>query len=359
MKQSISDRHWETGISHVVVTGNRGYIGSIITPMLLQGGYRVTGVDTDFYRGCDFGAPGERQPSGLRQKIKDVRDIERPDLEGVDAVIHLAALSNDPLGDLDPQITLEINYRATVRLAEIARQAGVRRFLFASSCSNYGAAGEGVVQEEAELRPLTPYGESKVLAERELRKLVTERFSPVFLRCATAYGVSPRLRCDVVLNNLVAWAVTTGRVLLLSDGTPWRPIVHIEDIGRAFLALLEAPTAIVRGEAFNVGTDACNYQIRELAEIVAQVVGDCRVTLSPDAGPDSRCYRVDCTRLLCRVPTYRPQWDARRGAQQLHQAYQRVSFRLEDLEGTRFQRVRRIRKLLEAGKLDESLRWRG
>ncbi|HKJ31285.1 MAG TPA: SDR family oxidoreductase, partial [Balneolales bacterium] len=249
----------------VLVTGHRGYIGTVLVPMLQNEGYVVVGLDSDLYRKCTFGEP---LPSDVPSIIKDVRDVDEHDLEGFDAVLHLAGLSNDPLGDLNPELTKEINYRASVRLAELAKNAGVSRFVFSSSCSNYGAGGSDFLDETSELRPVTPYGESKVLVEKDVTELADDHFSPVFLRNATAYGASPRIRFDLVLNNLVAWAYTTGQVYLKSDGTPWRPIVHIEDISRAFLAALKAPKELIHNNTFNVGRTSENYRIREIAEIV-------------------------------------------------------------------------------------------
>lgn len=336
----------------ILVTGHKGYIGSVMVPMLLSEGHDVVGLDSDLYEQCTFG----EFTASVPEIIKDIRDVEASDLEGFDALIHLAGLSNDPLGDLDPALTLEINYSASVRLARLAKEVGIRRFVFSSSCSNYGAAGEDMVNEEAEFRPVTPYAQSKVKVEQDLAKLADSTFSPTFLRSATAYGVSPRLRFDLVLNNLVAWAFTTGGVHLKSDGTPWRPIVHIEDISRAFIAVIQAPREAVHNQAFNVGLNDENYQISELAEIVKETVPDSRIEFSPDAGPDKRCYRVDCSKLACVVPGFKPQWNARRGARQLYEAYQRTGLCLEDFEGPRYKRVDHIKHLLDSGRLDATLR---
>jgi nucleoside-diphosphate-sugar epimerase len=289
---------------------------------------------------------------------KDIRDVEVADLEGFDAVLHLAALSNDPLGNLNPNLTYEINHRASVRLAELSREAGVPRFLFSSSCSTYGAAGDHVLTEEANFNPVTPYGESKVLVERDVAQLATDDFSPVFLRNATAYGVSPYIRFDLVLNNLVAWAMATGRVYIKSDGSPWRPIIHIEDISRAFIAALRAPREAIHNQAFNVGRDDQNYQVRDLAEIVRETVPNCRIDYAPDGEPDKRSYRVNFAKITRVLPEFQPQWDARKGAQELYEAYQKTNLSLDDFEGPRYKRIDRIKQLLSMGELDSTLRWK-
>ena len=337
----------------VLVTGHKGYIGTILVPMLLDAGHEVVGLDSDLYRGSTF---GDKIPS-VPEVEKDVRDIGIEDLEGFDAVLHLAGLSNDPLGNLNPDLTRLINHEATVRLGELAKQAGVSRYVFSSSCSNYGAGGEDWLNEESDFNPVTPYGVSKVKSEQGLAALADDNFSPTFLRNATAFGVSPRLRFDLVLNNLTAWAFTTGRVFIKSDGTPWRPIVHIEDISRAFLAVLHAPKEKIHNEAFNVGRNEDNYQIRELADMVQDIVPNCKVEYAKDAGPDLRCYRVDCSKILRVLPEFQPQWNARKGVQELYDAYKEVGLTLEEFEGDRYQRIAHIKSLLKAGKLGEDLRW--
>lgn len=324
-----------------------------MVPMLLDKKYEVVGLDTDLYERSTFGEGIVEIPE-LR---KDVRDVTLEDLEGFEAVLHLAGLSNDPLGNLNPKLTEEINYLASVKLAELAKKAGVTRFIFSSSCSNYGAGGEDWLNEESAFNPVTPYGVSKVKVEQEVSKLADDNFSPTFLRNATAYGVSPRLRFDLVLNNLVAWALTKGLVYIKSDGTPWRPIVHIEDISRAFIAVLEAPRELVHNEAFNVGRNEDNYQIRDLAEIVKDTVPNCRIEYAPDAGPDKRCYRVDCSKIAQTLPDFKPQWDARQGATELYEVYQKVGLTLEEFEGSKYQRIAHIKYLLNSGLLDENLRW--
>jgi nucleoside-diphosphate-sugar epimerase len=338
----------------VLVTGHKGYIGTVLVPMFLSAGHEVVGLDSDLYESCTFG----EAPLAIPELRKDLRDVEEKDLRGCDAVIHLAALSNDPLGNLNPDLTYDINHRGSVRLAEKAKQAGVPRYLFSSSCSIYGAAGDDALDENAAFNPVTPYGHSKVLVEQDVAKLADEHFSPTYLRNATAYGVSPRLRFDLVLNNLVAWAACAGKIYMKSDGTPWRPIIHIEDISRAFLAVLEAPREVIHNRAFNVGRSEENYRIRELAEIVKNTVPGCTVEFAPDAGPDKRCYRVDFTRIQKELPGFQPQWDARRGARELYDAYRRVGLRVEDFEGERYKRIDQVQKLLASGRLDASLRWR-
>ncbi len=337
----------------VLVTGHDGYIGTVLVPLLRRAGHEVEGLDTFFYEDCTFGPAPPKIPS----RRLDIRDVRPEHLAGFEAVIHLAALSNDPLGDINPGCTYDINHRGSVHLAETAKRAGVSRFLYSSSCSLYGAAGATSVNEEADFAPVTPYGESKALAERGISPLADTDFSPTYLRNATAYGVSPRLRGDLVVNNLVGLAVTTGEILIKSDGTPWRPLVHIEDISRAFVVMLEAPRGLVHDQAFNVGRTEENYQVRDVAGIVADVVPDCRVTYAPGGEPDKRSYQVDFSKLADTFPEFAPRWTVRRGVEELYDAYRANNLNARLFEGSTFLRIKRIREFLDRGELGPNLHW--
>ena len=339
----------------VLVAGDRGYIGAVMVPFLRAAGHDVDGTDLGLYEGCDLG-PGPEDLSG--RAPLDLRDAVAGQLAGYDAVICLAALSNDPLGNLNPAATFSVNLDGTLALARAARQAGISRFLFASSCSLYGAAGSAGVAEDGEMFPVTPYGEAKVAAERELSLLAGDDFSPAYLRNATAYGASPRLRLDIVVNNLTAVAMTTGEVRLESDGTPWRPLVHIEDISRAFLAVLEAPRELIHDQAFNVGRPEDNVQVKDIAELVRDTVAGSRVSLAEGAGPDLRNYRVDFAKLHDTFPDLKLRWGVREGVEELAAAYAEHGLTYADFTSSRFVRLRRISDLLAAGLLDQMLRRR-
>jgi nucleoside-diphosphate-sugar epimerase len=338
----------------VLVTGHEGYIGAVMVPVLRDAGHEVVGLDTGFFGGCTFGD----EPGTVSAIRKDIRDVTSEDVRGFDAIVHLAALCNDPLGDLNPTWTYEINHEASVRLGVVARDAGVPRFLYSSSCSLYGAASQDdILSEDAPLAPLTAYAISKARTEEDLAKLADADFSPTFMRNATAYGVSPILRMDLVLNNLVGWAFTEGKVRILSDGTPWRPVVHVEDIARAFAAALAVPRALVHGQAFNVGAPDENYQVRDLAEIVRATVPGSEVEYANQGGPDQRTYRVDFGKLRRTLPNFEPRWNARSGAREIFEAFRRVAFTRDDFVGRRYVRLAHLRHLLETRRLDDTLRW--
>jgi len=340
----------------VLVTGHKGYIGTILVPMLIEAGHEVVGLDSDLYRECTFG--NEESIKHIPEIRKDIRDVKPSDIEGFEAIIHLAGFSNDPLGDLNPKLTYEINHAASVRLANLAKKVRVCRFIFSSSCSNYGAAGQDWVNEQSELKPVTPYGISKVRVEKDIMRLADSNFSPTFPRSGTAYGVSPRLRFDLVLNNLVAWAFTTGRVHLKSDGMAWRPIVHIEDIARAFIAILRAPLNLIHNQTFNIGQTKENYRIRQLAKIVAETVPGSQIEYAEGASRDKRCYRVDCSKLEKTLFEFKPQWNAKRGAKELYEAFKKFGLTLEEFEGPKYKRVVHLKHLLASGCLDKTMRWK-
>ncbi|HEY7282287.1 MAG TPA: SDR family oxidoreductase [Actinomycetota bacterium] len=338
----------------VLITGHDGYIGAILAPLVRAAGHDVVGLDTGFYEGCSYGGDPEEGPS---HRI-DIRAVDDGHFRDVDAVIHLAALSNDPLGNLDARRTYEINHEATIRLARLAKAAGVERFVFASSCSLYGAASpDDLLTESAPMNPVSAYGHAKVLAERDLARLADDAFSPVFLRNATVYGYSPRLRLDLVVNDLVANAHATGRVLIKSDGTPWRPLVHVRDAAGAALCALEAPRDLVHGQAFNIGRTAENYRVSDLAELATETLPGTRVVFAKDAGPDPRCYRVDFSRAEDTLPGFEPTWNVRDGMRELADAHRRHGLLASDLSSPRFIRLRRITELQADGRLGPDLRW--
>jgi nucleoside-diphosphate-sugar epimerase len=345
---------------HVLVTGHEGYIGSVLTGRLMAAGHSVTGLDTGLFADCLLGPAPDAVPT-LRI---DLRDVTAEALAGIDAVVHLAALCNDPLGNLNGDLTYEINLRSTVRLAAAAKAAGAERFLFSSSCSLYGSGSTQVplaqrpfLDEGAAFNPVTPYGESKIRAEQALVELNDDDFSTVFLRNATAYGYSPRLRGDIVVNDLTAHAVLAGDVKLLSDGLAWRPLIHVDDISAAFEALLSVPRERVHGKAYNIGQTAENYLIRDVAEIVADAIPGSRLSFAEGAGNDLRNYRVSADLVAAEIPEFRPQWTVRKGVEELVEAYQRHGLTMEDFYGERFQRIKRIKALQADGRLDADLRW--
>jgi nucleoside-diphosphate-sugar epimerase len=337
----------------VLVTGHRGYIGVELVPMLREAGFEVIGLDSGFFDDSDFQAP----PDEVFELDVDLRDVTPEHLRGFDAIVHLGALSNDPLGDLDKSLTYDINLHASVNLAKAGKAAGVRRYVFASSCSLYGAGSDEHLTEQAAFNPVTPYGESKVKAEIAIGPLADEHFVPVYLRNATAYGVSRRLRADIVVNNLVGYALTTGKVMMMSDGSPWRPLVHIGDISRAAIAALTAPPDAVRNQAFNIGRTAENFRIRQVAETVAEVVPGCELSFAPGASPDVRNYRVDFTKAERSLPGYAPRWDLRAGVEELYAAYKAHGMTEAEFLGPRYYRLKVIRGRLERGELDQNLRW--
>ncbi|MDA1263663.1 MAG: NAD(P)-dependent oxidoreductase [Planctomycetota bacterium] len=336
----------------LLVTGHNGYIGQVMVPFLQRCGHEVSGLDTYYYEGCQF---NDAPPVAAIRK--DIRDIQASDLEGFDGVVFLAALSNDALGDLDPQLTYQINRDATVRFAELARQAGVGRFLFSSSCSLYGAAGDAPLTETADMNPVTAYGTTKIEVEQELTKLADASFSPTYMRNATAYGLSPSIRIDLVVNNLTAYAYTSGEVLMKSDGSPWRPLVHVEDISRAFQAVLAADRELVHDQAFNVGRTAENYRVREVAEIVADVVPNCHLEFAEGASPDLRNYRVNFEKLETTLPDYQPVWTVREGVEELYAAYQQHGLTKDEFLSSKYLRIKTILGHQGDGRLNEALRW--
>ncbi len=345
-------------IERIMVTGNLGYIGSVMVPELILLGYRIIGFDTGYYSNA---APlYETGCKTFKQIVKDIRDVNKDDLEGIDGIIHLASLSNDPLGELKPDITEEINFRATVRMAECARTAKVKRFIYASSQSMYGISDiKGELDEDnSEKNPITSYARTKWMAECEIRKLSSPDFTVTCFRPSTVFGASPRLRCDIVYNNLVACAYTTGKIEIKSDGSPWRPVIHVNDVTNAFIAGLEAPKALVENESFNIGLPEGNYTVRQLAEAAQQVVQGSVLTFTGEHGSDARTYRVSFKKILSRLKDYfKPEWDLIRGGKQLVDLLEMTGFTEDDFRQGRCDRLMHLKKLIDAEKLSEDLRW--
>jgi nucleoside-diphosphate-sugar epimerase len=337
----------------LLITGHNGYIGSVMVPVFAQAGYEVVGLDTGYFRECTLVPDKVSVPS----ICKDIRSLDPADLHGFYAVIHLAALSNDPIGNLNGGWTRQINYEASVRLAECAKAAGVERFLFSSSCIMYGMSEASVVNEDSPLDPRTEYARSKVLGEQAISALASAGFSPTFLRNGTIYGLSPRMRFDTVLNDLVAAAVTTRKVVVHSDGKPWRPVVHVEDVARAFMTVLEAPVEKIHNQAFNTGANELNHQILELAEIVAQTVPGCELELRAQSGADQRTYKADFAKFARTFPDFKFRWMAEKGSEELYRAFDAIELTYENFTDKRFTRLKWLRHLMDTGRLDGSLRW--
>jgi len=339
----------------ILLTGNLGYIGQVMTRVLNERGYSVIGLDVDYYSGCNFYSSTS---SPMHQITKDIRNIDASDLKGMDAVVHLAALSNDPLGDIAPVLTENINQSASVNLAKLAKKMGVPRFIFTSSCSLYGISSDDrPLTEEGKLNPITAYAKSKVLAEKGISELSGKDFHPTFMRCSTAYGLSPRLRLDLVVNNLVAWAYLTGEVSIMSDGKPWRPIIHVEDFCAAFVAVLEAPENEVHNEIFNVGINEENYQVKDIANTVAKIVPNSTLKILNKIGSDERSYRVDFSKIKNKLAEFKPAWNLKKGIVQLHDAYKQYKLTKQDFDSDKYFRVRKIKSLMAQRNLDRELIW--
>jgi nucleoside-diphosphate-sugar epimerase len=339
----------------IIVTGHNGFIGTLLVNLLIEKGYEVVGIDTNFYgKDCAF-YPFLPE---IKEMIKDTREISFSDLEGAYAICHLAALSNDPMGELNPELTYAINHLASVKIAELAKKAGVEKFIYSSSCSLYGmAGGESALTEDAEFGPITAYAKSKVYSERDILPLGDQNFSVTFLRNATAYGVSPKLRLDLVVNNLVGWAFTTKQIRIMSDGSPWRPIVHAEDIARAFIAVIETPNQVVNRQSYNVGLNSENYQVKDIAHMVQKVIPSCDVVFTGEHGSDSRTYRVNFDKIATCLPNFKPKWNLKTGIEQLHESYQRSGLNDEKFNGRYFIRLKQLQHLMSEQKLNNDLFW--
>jgi nucleoside-diphosphate-sugar epimerase len=350
----IRNNNGHATAKRVLVTGHNGYIGSVMVPFLLEAGFKVVGLDTGYFRFCTLGP----EFTSIPEVQKDIRDLEIGDLEGIDAVIHLAALSNDPIGNLNSRWTEEINFEASVRLAKLAKKAGVQRFLFSSSCIMYGMSATNIVNEESPLAPQTEYARSKVKTELAIRELARDGFSPTFLRNGTVYGLSPRMRFDTVFNDLLGAAVSTGKIVVYSDGKPWRPVVHVQDVSRAFLTVLQAPVTDVHNQAFNVGANNLNHQIIELAEIAVKTVPECRLEIQSSPGADQRTYQTDFGKFARIFPHFQFRWNAEAGAEELYRGFGALGLTYESFTDKKFTRLKWLRHLLDSGQLDSALRWR-
>lgn len=345
-------------MKEILVTGHNGFIGPLLVNLLVEKGYSVTGLDTDYY-GPDCALFKAETRSGKFKEIKkDIRNITAEDLEEIDAVCHLAALSNDPVGQLNPDLTYEINYKSSVKLANLSKKIGVKKFIYSSSCSLYGKAGDAALSETASFNPMTAYAKSKVMAEEEILPMGDDNFCVTGLRNATAYGISPKLRLDLVVNDLVGWAVVTNQIRILSDGTPWRPLIHAEDIGRAFLAVIEAPVEAVNKEAFNVGIDSENYQVKEIANMVGEIIPGCKIVITGEHGPDSRSYRVDFNKIKEQLLQFKPVWNLRKGIKEIYEHYSKYKMDEEKFYGRYFVRLRQLNYLLDSGLINKELYWR-
>lgn len=338
----------------VLVTGNKGYIGTVLCKKLLDDGFEVIGLDAGFYDGCNFFKDGY----AIKQISKDIRNITKDDLLGVDAVIHLAALSNDPMGALNPRLTSEINYLASVRLAKLAKECRVKRFVFSSSCSVYGVAGDEMIDEQGKLSPETEYAKSKVESESEIAKFADKFFSPVFLRNATVYGISPMLRVDLVVNNLAGWAFTSGKIKVMSDGSPWRPLIHIQDVCQAFITALKAPKELIHNQVFNVGDNSQNYRVRDIVNTIKKIMPESEIEYTGEYGSDTRTYRVDFSKFNRALNKYfKPAWDIEQGVKELFEAYKTNNLSRQEFESDKFIRLKRIKTILEEGKINKSFFW--
>ncbi len=337
----------------ICVTGSEGYLGSLLAPELLGRGHEVMGLDTGFYKEGTLYRTGANTPKTL---AKDLRKLEPADLQGYDAMVHMAELSNDPLGQLAPNITYDINHKGSIHLAEIARQAGIKRFIYMSSCSVYGVADSDYVDETSRVNPQTTYAICKTLVERDLSQMASRQFSPTFMRNATAYGASPHMRFDIVLNNLAGLAWTTKEIRMTSDGTPWRPLVHGLDISRAIIAVLEAPQDAVHNETFNVGDTGHNYRVKEIAEIVAETFAGCKLTFGAPS-PDNRSYRVSFEKIRRHLPGFQCAWDAKKGARQLYELFKRIDMPTEVFNNRTFTRLKQLEYLIRTRQIDEQFFW--